>query len=253
MLSSLTQLIADRNISAEIIAVDWASNPAGQSFGNQIAQSCVLFWPVRVIVVPWAIHVELQTKHSETYPNLRKEIIDIRVFIQNAKNVGARRSRGDFLVFINGDTIISPALLMRFEPNTMKKGYVYRAARWEIDVGESNRIDSGLSPDILSAFKRFEKECNIAQKTGFDDLRKECLELCLSNGHCFGLNPRHKCNAVDTGEIPSIDCPFCPVQIGFEEFCNYGVIPDLNDDPEDTVLFSDASGIQRRMIRHLCA
>ena len=92
----------------------------------------------------------------------------------------------------------------------------------------------------MSVFKRFKSECNIAQSTRFDDLANECLELCLPDEHCFGLNPNYDCNAADTGEAPSI---FCPNPIGFEDFCNNGVIPNLKDDPDDTILFLDASGI----------
>ncbi len=252
MLSSLTQSIVTHNISAEIIVVDWASNPSSPSFGNQIAQSCVLYWHVRVVVVPQELHFELQNHYSEMHPNLREAITDVRVFSEAAKNVGARHSRGEFLVFINGDTIISPALLKRLEPSTLRAGYVYRAARWELQVGELHQVDSRLFSGVSAAFKRFESECNMAQSNKFVDLRKECRELCLSDGQCFGFDSRHECLAANTGQNPT---HHCPDPVGFEEFCNNGVIPELNDAPQDTILFADASGmLQNDSVahQHLC-
>jgi hypothetical protein len=235
MLSSLTQMIHANNISAEIIVVDWASLAKFPPFGDQIAQRCVLFRPVRVVVVPTQMHLELHSEYSEQYPHLREAIDAIGVYSEAAKNVGARRSRGEFLVFINGDTIISPALLLRLQPATLKKGYVYRAARWELDVMAQHHVDSGLSYDLVDAFKRFHRECNIAQGTRFIHLGNACKNVCMPAGHCFGFDPRHECLAADAGANAS---SFCPSPDGFEEFCNVGTVPDHND----SVLFADASG-----------
>jgi hypothetical protein len=249
MLSSLTQMIVTLNISAEIVVVDWGSYVDFPPFGNQIAHSCVLFCPVRVVVVPKELYFEMQNDYSEAHPNLRDAIYDTRVNIQAAKNVGARRSRGEFLVFINGDTIISPALLTRLGPTTLKRGYIYRAARWELGVGNTNSIGSGLYSDVLAAFKRFESECNIAQNTRFVDLKHECRKLCSPDEHCLEFRPSFECLAADMGQTPSWNCPN-PVR--FEDFCNNGVHPELND--EETILFTDASGtpLNALCVYYLC-
>ncbi len=243
MLSFLTQTIVDRNISAEIIVVDWASSPEQPSFGAQIAKKCVLFWPLRIVVVPVKLNDEIHGFFYESFPNLRDDIAKIHLFGELAKNVGARRSLGEFLVFINGDTVISPALLMRLQPNTLKKGFVYRAARWELDVGDY--VDSdGLSSDVVQVFKHFESECNMAQGKAFADLNRECWEHCLPSGHCFSFDSRLGCLATDTEYIhlspQSHYKNSCPNPIGFEDFCKNGVTPDL-DDPD--AIFADASGM----------
>jgi hypothetical protein len=140
------------------------------------------------------------------------------------------------LVFINGDTVISPALLMRLQPNTLKKGFVYRAARWELDVGDY--VDSGLSSDLVQVFKHFESECNMAQGKAFADLNRECWKHCLPSGYCFSFDSRLGCLATDTEFGHPTNA--CPNPIGFEDFCKNGVTPDL-DDPD--TIFTDASGM----------
>ncbi len=252
MLSSLTQMIITLNISAEIVVVDWGSFVDFPPFGNQIAHSCVLFFPVRVVVVPKELYFEMQNDYSEAHPNVRDAIYDTRVNIQAAKNVGARRSRGEFLVFINGDTIISPALLTRLGPTTLKRGYIYRAARWELGVGNINSIGSGLYSDVLAAFKHFESECNIAQNTRFVDLNHECRKLCSPDEHCFDFRPSFECLAADMGDKSKAPEWNCPNPVGFEDFCNKGVHPELND--EETIMFTDASGTPLNALCgcHLC-
>jgi hypothetical protein len=242
MLSTLTQFIAARNISAEIIVVDWASNAASPSFGALIAQQCLLFWPVRVVVVPPQLMEELRLSYYERYPSVHDDIAQLHVLSELAKNVGARRAHGDFLVFINGDTIIHPALLWRLRPNTLRKGYVYRAARWELDVGDSAYLGSGLSPDVAQLFEEFQSNCNIAPGKFFHDLSAGCWQRCLPSGHCFALDPRHACIATDTAYSP---WHHCPNPRGFEDFCNNGVHPELSD-PD--FIFTDASGVQCELI-----
>jgi hypothetical protein len=242
MLSFLTKLITSQNVSAEIIVVDWASSPAIPSFGTQIAQKCILFWSLRIIVVPPQLNHELQQSYYKNFPSIHDDIANLHVNIQLAKNVGARCAFGEFLVFINGDTLIPPALLFRLQLNTLKKGYIYRAARWELDIVGANSADSGLFSDVAQVFERFESDCNIAQGTRFADLNEACWTICMPSSHCFAFDPRHKCIATDTEYVPA---QFCPNLIGFEDFCKDGVTPELTD-PD--IIFSDASGVQCSLI-----
>ena len=62
------------------------------------------------------------------------------MLLLTAKNVGARRARGSFLVFTNADDIFPPKLLLRLTPSTLRAGRVYRAMRWEVHAAVEEHV-----------------------------------------------------------------------------------------------------------------
>ena len=108
------------SLSFEIIIVDWNSNPQLLPVANDLRAQCLLFLPLRVIVVPPSLHA--------LHPNPNA----IPLILTAAKNAGARRARGKFIVFTNADDIFPPKLLLHLTAATLQPGRVYRTMRWEV-------------------------------------------------------------------------------------------------------------------------
>jgi hypothetical protein len=141
MCRSLRALTADAvrfNLSFELLIVDWNSNQTLPSVADSLRASCVLFLPLRIIIVPPSIHASFPNPASAT------------IMLLAAKNAAARRARGTFIVFTNADDVyvrdcrllpvnfcnilnmFPPKLLLQLTAATLRQGRVYRAMRWEI-------------------------------------------------------------------------------------------------------------------------
>jgi hypothetical protein len=117
----------------EIIIVDWNSNPQLLPVATDLRAQCLLFLPLRVIVVPPSLHA--------LHPNPNA----IPLILTAAKNAGARRARGNFIVFTNADDIFPPKLLLHLTAATLQPGRVYRTMRWEVHARPPLHSISGSS------------------------------------------------------------------------------------------------------------
>lgn len=155
-------------LKTELIIVEW--NPPPDK--PRLAQ--VLLWPekhdfcsVRIIVVPPEIHKRFN--YSEKLP-LHQMI---------AKNVGIRRTHGQFILATNIDILFSDELFAFFASEKMRKKKLYRVTRYDVreDVPLNVPIDEQLSycsQNIIrvnakdSTFDLINREYRIINPPGLD-------------------------------------------------------------------------------------
>jgi hypothetical protein len=109
--------VKKHNLNCELIIVDWNSKiplrKKIKSYKNKI---------IKIIEVSNQIH--------KKYKNSKK----INFFQMIAKNVGARRAEGKFLIFSNIDIIFSENFFKYLKNNTIKNRTIYRADRYDVDL-----------------------------------------------------------------------------------------------------------------------
>lgn len=124
------------HLYAELIIVEW--NPPSEK--PRIAD--VIQWPknchmlgIRIIEVPHKIHSMFS--HADKLP----------LFQMIAKNVGIRRSTGQFVLATNIDVLFSDKLVSFLADQCLKKGKIYRIDRIDVDSGvpEDGSIEEQLA------------------------------------------------------------------------------------------------------------
>jgi hypothetical protein len=108
----------------EYIVVEWNPPqdraPLGQALKSRIKTSS---WAqVRVITVPAEVHQGFD--FSEKLP----------LFQMIGKNVGIRRSNGEFVLSSNIDIVLGDKLFMEIMPKKLKKGVIYRSHRLDLST-----------------------------------------------------------------------------------------------------------------------
>ena len=123
------------NISSELILVEW--NPPRDR--ERLAKA--LHWPadtgpcqVRIIEVP--PHIHARYLHGDNLP----------LYQMIGKNVGIRRSRGQFLVLTNIDIIFSDELCEFLAARRLQPGKMYRIDR--TDVGEAVPVSAPIDDQL---------------------------------------------------------------------------------------------------------
>lgn len=108
-------------VPTELVLVEW--NPPRDRSPLADAQifSPNEFFRARVVTVPHEIHAAYP--HSEQLP----------LFQMIGKNVGVRRSSGDFILCTNIDILLTKEHFDFFKSGKMTRGIIYRANRYDID------------------------------------------------------------------------------------------------------------------------
>jgi len=137
----LAEQCARHQVHCELVLVDW--NPPRSR--KPLAE--VLGWPAgsawfsaRVITVSPALHRRLECSRR------------LAMFQMIAKNVGIRRTLGDYVIATNIDIIFSDALFKWLRSGAMLEGVLYRSDRWDIP----NEIQ--LEPDLDRLLQRARDE-----------------------------------------------------------------------------------------------
>ena len=108
------------NLSCELIIVDWNSKiPLRKIFKRSLFKKNKI---VKIIEVSNQIHKKFQ--------NSKK----INFFQMIAKNAGARRANGKFLIFTNIDIVFSQEFFYYLKNNTIINETIYRADRHDFDL-----------------------------------------------------------------------------------------------------------------------
>lgn len=122
----------------ELIVVEWNPPTNTPSLAEIIPQCSNL--PVRVITVPANVHNQFGTKHP---------LIEFR-----AKNVGIRRSRGEYVLITNPDILFSEDMIEQFSLRILTPNVLYRTDRFDFksyDI-DMNDVDSYVPYAIKNTF-----------------------------------------------------------------------------------------------------
>lgn len=125
-------------LAAEVVVVDY-NPPVGAPHLRDALSELVpaVSIPVRFIIVPNEFH--LQFEGSNKNP----------LFEFIAKNIGARRALGEYVVAMNPDIVLSEALIRALAKQPLDPKNYYRANRHDI---RPKFIDPSLSPEQVEAF-----------------------------------------------------------------------------------------------------
>jgi hypothetical protein len=123
------QQLAQRGIAHEIVFVEWAP-PRDRPRLFDLVFAAVPELDRRVCA--W---YEVDARYQDEL-SLNPSLAYLE-FI--AKNVGVRRARGRFVLTTNCDVFLGRTILDLLERGALKPGIVYRAARHDLDLGESRQ------------------------------------------------------------------------------------------------------------------
>jgi hypothetical protein len=126
-------LVEKFGLTTEIVVVIWNAKDLHIKLGDVMSLAC----PVRVIYTG-----DLHSKVPNPY--------GFKYFEWYPKNIGIRRSRGEFVLSTNPDDIFSVELISHIAERKLKHGYFYRVNRHDRRNGQTFRIcypTGGHSPD----------------------------------------------------------------------------------------------------------
>jgi hypothetical protein len=137
----LQYLCAHHNVSAEVIIVEWNPFRHQQTLSDALrpAVNASSPIPVRIITVSPDLHATVESGTGETF------------FEFLAKNAGARRARGEFILITNGDIVLNDAVFRALALRRLDADAYFRVPRVELgmafDVAEP--FEARREPPIL--------------------------------------------------------------------------------------------------------
>ncbi|MDA1093229.1 MAG: hypothetical protein O3A25_08165 [Acidobacteria bacterium] len=119
------ELLAERQLSTEVVLVEWCPTPGRALLGERLRDEL----PAHLLdsVVTYVVDGRYQDAMSLN-PKL-----DYLEFV--AKNVGVRRATGQYLLTTNTDLILSDAMGRALASGALRPGCVYRANRIDLKLG----------------------------------------------------------------------------------------------------------------------
>jgi hypothetical protein len=130
-----------RGIAHEFVLVEWAPVPGAPLLADLVDARCPssLTAAFRTVVVDAAYHEAVTLNPQLKY----QEYL--------AKNVGVRRSRGEYVLTTNCDVFLGHRILERLARRDLESTVVYRAPRWDLrSVTDVERIDWGYLDDAAN-------------------------------------------------------------------------------------------------------
>lgn len=121
-----------RGVSHEIVLVEWAPVPGAALLADLVDERCPasVSAALRTVVVDPAYHDAMTLN-----PRLK-----FHEYL--AKNAGARRARGEYVLVTNCDVILGRHILARLEQWSLEPGVVFRAPRWDLaEAVDVERLD----------------------------------------------------------------------------------------------------------------
>jgi hypothetical protein len=107
-------------VRMEVIVVEWNPFPGASRLASLLRMPPGSSTAVRVITVDHSFHQDVEGETGQGF------------FEFMAKNVGARRARGRFVLFTNGDVLLSDSVMEMLAGEALDEGSFYRVARSEI-------------------------------------------------------------------------------------------------------------------------
>jgi hypothetical protein len=199
----LVELLETCKLESEIVVVEWNPPEDRKSLKDAVC------WPdkrhfssIRIIQVPKEVHNKIH--NSDKLP----------MFEYYAKNVGIRRSRGEFILVTNPDLIFSEELIKFLAQKQLKKDAFYRLDRYDfrgnidekydvrkvikyakkhvfrVNYCQQGNMDLGVR-EINSQYKYFYYLLNLWPGTEINnkkDYLKDCVCLDYNNGVYGGIH-----------------------------------------------------------------
>jgi len=132
------------DINCELIIVDWNSE---KNLRNKIIiPKLNANQSIRIIEVPNRIH--------KKFKNYKK----LNMFQMIAKNVGARRALGKYLILTNIDIIFSNSLLEFLKNKKLNENFIYRVDRYDINFNKFNNFkitEQSLDSNVTHINKKY--------------------------------------------------------------------------------------------------
>lgn len=132
------------DINCELIIVDWNSN---KKLRNKIIiPKLNANQSIRIIEVPNRIH--------KKFKNYKK----LNMFQMIAKNVGARRAIGKYLILTNIDIIFSNSLLEFLKNKKLNENFIYRVDRYDINFNKFDNFkitEQSLDSNVTHINKKY--------------------------------------------------------------------------------------------------
>ena len=121
-LNALRRLREKYAVDCELVMVEWNPPPnrPGLSQILHCSERFDLRW-VRIVEVPVELHNRFPNSHI------------VPIFPEIAKNVGVRRSKGEFIIATDPDMLYSEALMAFLATKTLRTDSFYRVDRYDID------------------------------------------------------------------------------------------------------------------------
>jgi hypothetical protein len=118
----LQRLCYQHNVRGEIIIVEWNPFEGQQKLSDALrpAVNSSSPVPIRIITVSRELHATVEAGTGQTF------------FEFLAKNVGARRARGDFILITNGDVILNDDVLRALSLEMLDADAYFRVPRVEL-------------------------------------------------------------------------------------------------------------------------
>ena len=132
--------LSARGIPHEFVLTEWAPPTAVPLLADLVELHC----PPSVVTVFRSLIVD-PAYHAATVLNPR---LEYQEFL--AKNVGVRRSRGEYLITSNCDVFLGRHILQRLQRRELEPGVVYRASRWDIQPVTSGAVDWAYLDDPVN-------------------------------------------------------------------------------------------------------
>lgn len=124
-------------LDVELVFVEWNPIPGQPLLSNKVAEK---FSEARCVVVGDGIHRLInQNRH-------------IKVYEYHAKNVGAKRARGDWLLLTNPDNFFGADILSFLKTGAFDPDTIYRAG-W-INIANSSKVDDQSLVDAYAFDKK---------------------------------------------------------------------------------------------------
>lgn len=121
-------------VPIELIMVEWNPPPENPGLVDALTWPTTKWVDSRIIQVPPELH--RRYKHAEGLP----------VYQMIAKNVGIRRSRGEFVLATNIDLLFSNELFEFLAGRRLSSGKMYRVDRWDAD--ENVPLDASIDEQL---------------------------------------------------------------------------------------------------------
>ena len=140
------------NLSAELIIVEWNPNQSRKKL-SEVIEIPKLNKNLSIRII------EVEKKYHEKFTSSKK----LDFFQMQAKNVGVRRAKGEFIVCTNIDVIFSENLFQFLSEKKLKSNTVYRTDRYDLNfyLYEDTKIEEKKLMQYLTLINKQDYTINV--------------------------------------------------------------------------------------------